>query len=823
MTMRALAWLSAFLIACGGPSKPNPDPQLGTGTAGLVVAKADGTLAVVQSVPAGAHRVPSADVRLVGLRGNQFAHGTTTADGAFALILASGTADKAAIEVRLDAASTAPDLSFPVTLAADITIPAGAVFAVTRDQAIASILPLSTPAALVAGTFNPLPAGAIVAPAFGDQDSQPSPALAHTVAAEGEYLFLIDPTPTAFWGHLVEYDLVNARTGQVTRMTGENWLPSVNDVMLFSYTDELVSGSDQPLTTGPIEVSGEAIQLPDESMTIPSAARGPHAQAPLVAPDPQDLFGIVIMGTLEDWFLEDGMRMQDWLKAQSVPAGNIVMSMPPLAPNADVMAKVLADFKKVAALVAARKQAGGCPTLFVYVTSHSNKKGQILLASNVISEGLEKLLGTQDFINIDDLVQVHLVPAAAKVRVLIQSCYGAYHVARMKASVEAIPNLATDVEVYTASGVGTASGQSRLHSLIKAFHPGGIPEFLSLINITVYMPSGGDFTARWISGATMDVTGDLNLPSDRFVFNAGDTGPQRYKQAGGPPVIASVTPIAGVAGDMVTISGKNLGGPGANVLFNGVQAAVVGGDSSSIVVMVPASTTGKIEVDGCCPVLSPSPFLYVTSGLFSPTHGLPGTQVAIPGTNLAGTSSFVKFGTHLVDADPGSSDTLVLATVPDGAGDQNSGFLGGSTITLLSGQDVIAVTNGLTGPFGVSANVNFNFTDTNGGANTTVGQTEIHAATIYGAGGGVNGNMASVYPGINPFGALPGNFGTWQFSNLIGTLIGGTFEISGTADQSSSVIMTLSGTIGPTGMGSGDGMVTNQGLTITFNWTTTPR
>ncbi|MFQ5601728.1 MAG: FG-GAP-like repeat-containing protein [bacterium] len=137
------------------------------------------------------------------------------------------------------------------------------------------------------------------------------------------------------------------------------------------------------------------------------------------------------------------------------------------------------------------------------------------------------------------------------------------------------------------------------------------------------------------------------------------------------PTISSFTPVAGVIGTNVTISGSNFNGT-TNVAFNGISTAVFSVVSNSeIHATVPASaTTGKISVttsngtaqsvDHFTVILPPE----ITS--FSPIAGPPGTQVDIQGNHFTGVTG-VEFNGQAAASISVVSANLLRAIVPVGA------------------------------------------------------------------------------------------------------------------------------------------------------------
>ncbi|MCG8603952.1 IPT/TIG domain-containing protein [bacterium] len=137
------------------------------------------------------------------------------------------------------------------------------------------------------------------------------------------------------------------------------------------------------------------------------------------------------------------------------------------------------------------------------------------------------------------------------------------------------------------------------------------------------------------------------------------------------PVVSSFTPILGVVGTQVTISGSNFNGAN-EVLFNGVAAPSFSVDSDTqITVSVPAgAVSGVISVStGTGSAASADEFTVVvapTMTSFSPTSGSVGLEVTIVGSGFSGTTD-VAFNstpaiTFVVD-----SDSEIHVTVPANA------------------------------------------------------------------------------------------------------------------------------------------------------------
>ncbi|MFQ5638143.1 MAG: DNRLRE domain-containing protein [bacterium] len=170
------------------------------------------------------------------------------------------------------------------------------------------------------------------------------------------------------------------------------------------------------------------------------------------------------------------------------------------------------------------------------------------------------------------------------------------------------------------------------------------------------------------------------------------------------PVIASFSPISGVPGSEVTLTGNNLAGT-TSVSFNGTPASSFQLISDAeIRAFVPAgAATGKISVTTLGGTVSSADDFTVTASTpqkpeiasFSPKQGQTGAQVTILGVHLSGTTDVLFNGTSASFSV--ESDSEILAQVPDGA---STGTLSVVTPdgTALSLEDFIVETGGGSGP-----------------------------------------------------------------------------------------------------------------------------
>jgi hypothetical protein len=135
-----------------------------------------------------------------------------------------------------------------------------------------------------------------------------------------------------------------------------------------------------------------------------------------------------------------------------------------------------------------------------------------------------------------------------------------------------------------------------------------------------------------------------------------------------PANITTITPTNSAPGTTVKITGMNFTNASA-VTFNGTGASFVVTNNTTIGAIVPAGfSTGPISVTTPAGTTNSSSLFYappiITS--FSPTHGLPGTNVVISGSNFLG-ASMVRFnGTNASFTAP-TNNTKLIAVVPNGA------------------------------------------------------------------------------------------------------------------------------------------------------------
>ena len=237
--------------------------------------------------------------------------------------------------------------------------------------------------------------------------------------------------------------------------------------------------------------------------------------------------------------------------------------------------------------------------------------------------------------------------------------------------------------IITITGPGAAFPTSTnfvVEPTVYSFSPNagpvGTPVTISGANLKVYSTNpvvlfSGSSTPAIVSNAAF---GTLVAA----VPTGATTGPITITNADGKIITGDLfylpignlafTPTNGTAGITVTITGQNLTGA-TNVSFNGAPALFTVGSNTSITATVPEGvSSGPIAVSTPAGTVTTTAAFYappvITS--FSPTHGLPGTNVTIVGTNFLGASMVLFNGLKSPQIKVETNGTIT-AKVPDQA------------------------------------------------------------------------------------------------------------------------------------------------------------
>jgi FG-GAP-like repeat/IPT/TIG domain/FG-GAP repeat len=201
-------------------------------------------------------------------------------------------------------------------------------------------------------------------------------------------------------------------------------------------------------------------------------------------------------------------------------------------------------------------------------------------------------------------------------------------------------------------------------------------------------------------------------------------------KASNEPSITSFSPMQGVMGTVVTITGVNLTGVTA-VSFGDTAAtsftvvspttvtAVVGGGASGAVTLVAANGGASLAgfIYGAAPVIN----------IFSPDSGVTGETILIKGTGFTGASS-VTFGGTPANSYSVQSDSVITAVVGVGAS-------GNVSITAATGSGSLAGFQYIYTPIPPVALTGFSPTSAGPGANITITGMNLSGITSMSFGG----------------------------------------------------------------------------------------
>jgi hypothetical protein len=243
--------------------------------------------------------------------------------------------------------------------------------------------------------------------------------------------------------------------------------------------------------------------------------------------------------------------------------------------------------------------------------------------------------------------------------------------------VSAPTNVATGtIRVDTPGGSITSSSNFVVQPVIYGFSPNFGPPTTS-VTVTGANFNVGTPTIRFagVSAAVSGITfGQLTAQAP----SSSSNGPISITTTDGsytttnnyfyPASITNFSPTNSPTNTTVTITGQNLLGTSA-VAFNGAPANFTfPSNNTTLLAVVPYGvTTGPITVTTPAGSTNSQRLFYAAPAIygFSPTSGLPGTNVVITGTNLLGATAVTFNGTNaaFTNLDNGH----IRATVPNGA------------------------------------------------------------------------------------------------------------------------------------------------------------
>jgi hypothetical protein len=247
-----------------------------------------------------------------------------------------------------------------------------------------------------------------------------------------------------------------------------------------------------------------------------------------------------------------------------------------------------------------------------------------------------------------------------------------------------VPPLARSgvVRVFTPADSFPTSSNFVVLPTIYGFSPGfGPPGTSVLITGANFTNLTAGNTVVRFNGAQANLSGLTFSSVTAVVPAAATTGPISITTSEGShtndvpfyvsAAVTSFTPTNSPPGSTVRITGNNFSGATA-VSFGGVPAAsFVVTNNTTIGAIVPVGvSTGPISVTTPAGTATSSSLFYgppLITG-FSPTHGLPGTNVFIQGTNFLGASA-VRFAGVNATWFAATNNGFIYAAVPAGAQD----------------------------------------------------------------------------------------------------------------------------------------------------------
>lgn len=243
----------------------------------------------------------------------------------------------------------------------------------------------------------------------------------------------------------------------------------------------------------------------------------------------------------------------------------------------------------------------------------------------------------------------------------------------------AVPSGAVSGTVRAVAPAGSAFSSSNfvvqptIFSFSPSFGPAGTAVVLSGANFNVGTPvirfNGVAAAApSAVSFGQLTVVVPAGTTSGRISISTSDGNHTNVNSFYLPASITGFTPTNSPPGTRITVTGQNFTGA-TGVDFNGTPAAgFTVTNNTTLGATVPAGvTTGSISVTTPAGSVSSSKLFYGAPNIagFTPTHGLPGTNVVISGVNFVGATAVRFNGT-------GAKFTVnnngqITATVPNAA------------------------------------------------------------------------------------------------------------------------------------------------------------
>lgn len=195
-----------------------------------------------------------------------------------------------------------------------------------------------------------------------------------------------------------------------------------------------------------------------------------------------------------------------------------------------------------------------------------------------------------------------------------------------------------------------------------------------------------------------------------------------------PASISNIIPNKGAAGTIVAITGSNFTNATA-VSFNGIPATAFAVTNNGVIgaQAPPGVTSGVITITTPFGTTNSTGLFYVAPTIsgFTPTHGLPGTNVIVTGTSFTNATEVLFNGTPAASFVV-SNNTTLLAVVPNNAttGKITVGAPGGTNQSAadftIDSSDLRISISDFPDPVFIGSNLTYTITITNAGPTTAL-------------------------------------------------------------------------------------------------------
>ena len=414
------------------------------------------------NAPAGSRPQLGQLVELVDRNGQIIASARTDSTGLFTLNPPAGGLLR--VQVTVPGAST-PELVQELSYVPGTKLVLGRKFALSREQATNLALQNVSKEAQVAATLLPLPAGTRVGTSFQVQGLAHVPEM--TLTADS-WFFFVNLEPVAEFFHPVEYVLVDAASGELTRIQAQ-FPPAINGRIYWSGDLDLfdLEGFDVDRVTDynsfpnvRATPTSELIQLGE--VVLPQSTAPATRQSRELRfqnnTDADSVFAVLVVGWAESRKYADLVRFRARLTQQGVPLANIYTVLPDEdSPDA---VKLRRDARLAVlnanARIEERLEQGQHSTLIYWITAHG--AGEVTLEAadgEIAGYNVSEMVASGPETTEDGTTRIPTglgATRACRVRVFLNYCGSGGVVPLMMRAWNRIGE--HDVEIYAASAPG---------------------------------------------------------------------------------------------------------------------------------------------------------------------------------------------------------------------------------------------------------------------------------------------------------------------------------------------------------------------------------